>query len=113
MTITRDDPRFWDVRTLERRMRRGQLTKKDYEKHLKTLPDVDEKKSTISVANVADDDEDDFDDIEDEEDDVDDDATTVHAGAPADAAPDEADDDDDEDLDDDDDEAADDEPAGE
>ncbi len=58
MTITRDDPRFWDVRTLERRFRKGQISKKDYEKHLKTLPDVDGKKATISLADQDDDDED-------------------------------------------------------
>ena len=82
MTITRDDPRFWDVRTLERRMRRGQVTKKDYEKYLKTLPDVDEKKATIQVANVAAlEDEDDFDDIEDEEEDeAEDEAVGADAG---------------------------------
>jgi hypothetical protein len=43
MTITRDDSRYWDVRTLERRLRRGQLTKKDYEKYLKALPDSHDK----------------------------------------------------------------------
>ena len=64
MTITRDDPRFWDVRTLQRRLRKGQITKKDYEKYLKTLPDVDEKKSTISLVDV----EDDL-DVDDDEDD--------------------------------------------
>jgi hypothetical protein len=43
MTITREDPRFWDARTLERRIRKGQLSRKDVEKHLKSLPDVAEK----------------------------------------------------------------------
>jgi hypothetical protein len=43
MTITRDDPRFWDVRLLERRIRHGQLNHKDVEKHLKSLPDVADK----------------------------------------------------------------------
>jgi hypothetical protein len=67
MTITRDDPRFWDVRTLERRLRKGQINKKDIEKHLKGLPDVEEKKATISAADSLDDvDDDDFDDVEDE-----------------------------------------------
>lgn len=51
MTITRDDPRFWDVRTIERRLRKGQISKKDYEKHLKSLPDVDEKKAAIELAD--------------------------------------------------------------
>ena len=43
MTISREDPRFWDVRLLERRIRHGLLNKKDVEKHLKTLPDVADK----------------------------------------------------------------------
>ncbi len=59
MTITRDDPRFWDVRTLERRLRKGQINKKEFEKHLKSLPDVAEKQAPIAL-----DDEDDFDDDE-------------------------------------------------
>ena len=57
MTITRDDPRFWDVRTLERRLRRGQINKKDYEKYLKSVPDAAEKKAPIDL------DEDDEDDV--------------------------------------------------
>ncbi len=59
MTITRDDPRFWDVRTLERRLRRGQLSKKDYEKFLKSLPDVSDK---VAPADLDADDDDDLDD---------------------------------------------------
>ena len=37
MSIRED--RLYDVRTLERNMRKGLVTKKDYEKHLKGLPD--------------------------------------------------------------------------
>jgi predicted RNA-binding protein associated with RNAse of E/G family len=55
MTITRDDPRFWDVRTLERRLRKGQITKKDYEKHLKSLDDVAAKQAPADLD--SDDDE--------------------------------------------------------
>jgi hypothetical protein len=44
MTISnREDPRFWDVRTLDRRVRKGLVTRKDIDKHLKALPDVTEK----------------------------------------------------------------------
>jgi hypothetical protein len=57
MTITRDDPRFWDVRTLERRLRKGQITKKDYEKHLKSIPDVAEKQAPLELSDDEDDDE--------------------------------------------------------
>ncbi|HEY2743418.1 MAG TPA: hypothetical protein VGL86_02305 [Polyangia bacterium] len=49
MTIKQDDPRFWDVRTLERRLRKGQITKKDYEKHLKSLDDVAGKQAPIDL----------------------------------------------------------------
>jgi hypothetical protein len=57
MTITRDDPRFWDVRTLERRLRKGQINKKDYEKHLKSLDDVAAKQAPIELSDDDDDDE--------------------------------------------------------
>jgi hypothetical protein len=39
MTISREDPRFWDIRTLERRVRKGVVSKKDIEKHVKSLDD--------------------------------------------------------------------------
>jgi hypothetical protein len=40
---TRDDSKLYDVRTLERRLRRGIINKKDYEKYLKGLPDASDK----------------------------------------------------------------------
>jgi hypothetical protein len=43
MTTTKDDLRNWDIRTLERRLRKKEVSKKDYEKHLKGLPDVADK----------------------------------------------------------------------
>jgi hypothetical protein len=57
MTITRDDPRFWDVRTLERRLRKGQITKKDYEKYLKGIDDAADKQAPIDLDAYDDDDE--------------------------------------------------------
>jgi hypothetical protein len=66
MTISREDPRFWDVRTLERRLRRGQLTKKDYEKHLKSLPDIADKAAAVEPDDLDDDDDDDDDDLDDD-----------------------------------------------
>lgn len=54
MTIKQDDPRFWDVRTLERRLRKGQITKKDYEKHLKSLDDVAGKQAPIDLDDEDD-----------------------------------------------------------
>jgi hypothetical protein len=43
MIIQRNDPAFWEVRTLERRVRRGELTRKAVEEHLNALPDVTDK----------------------------------------------------------------------
>ncbi len=73
MTIMRDDPRFWDVRTLQRRLRKGQITNKDYEKYLKSLPDVDGKKATLAVADIA--------ELDEDEDDDDDEGDGIDAGA--------------------------------
>jgi hypothetical protein len=75
MTITREDPRFWDVRTIERRIRKGQLTRKDVEKHTKGLPDVAEKGATVELSDEDFDDEDDLDDVDDTDD-------AVEASAP-------------------------------
>ena len=65
MTITREDPRFWDVRTLERRIRKGHLNRKDLDKHLKGLPDVTDK-GQAPVLEAQEEPEDDYDDEEDE-----------------------------------------------
>jgi hypothetical protein len=43
MTVSREEERFWDIRTLDRRVRKGLTTRKDIEKHLKGLPDVVDK----------------------------------------------------------------------
>lgn len=48
MIIQRTDPRFWDVRVVERRVRRNELTRSDLETHLAALPDVSER-ATLSV----------------------------------------------------------------
>jgi hypothetical protein len=39
MTLSREDPRFWDIRTIERRVRKGVVTKKDLDKHIKNIED--------------------------------------------------------------------------
>jgi hypothetical protein len=36
-------PRTYDVRTIERNIKKGNLTRKDYDKYLKSLPDVADK----------------------------------------------------------------------
>lgn len=38
-----DDVKQWDIRLVERSLRRGNLTQKDHEKHLKGLADVSDK----------------------------------------------------------------------
>ena len=47
MSSTREnDPkpqRQFDVRTVDRNIKKGHFTRKDYEKHLKALPDVTDK----------------------------------------------------------------------
>ncbi len=55
--MTTPDPRIWDVRTIDRRIRRGHVTRNDYDKHLKALPDVVDKSQAI-VADGDDDDDD-------------------------------------------------------
>jgi hypothetical protein len=54
MNITKDDSRFWDVRTVDRRVRKGLINRKDYEKHLKSLPDVADKAQPIDLNAVDD-----------------------------------------------------------
>ena len=50
--------RLYDRRTVERNIKKGLLTRKDYEKHLKTLDDVADK--GVYGGNEDDDDEDDL-----------------------------------------------------
>ena len=50
MTISRDDQRFWDVRTIERRVRRGFISRKEIDKHLKALPDVGNKSEKLGLG---------------------------------------------------------------
>jgi hypothetical protein len=47
--------RLYDKRTVERNIKKGLISRKDYEKHLKTLEDVAEK----GAFGAADDDDDD------------------------------------------------------
>jgi len=47
MSSTRDpetkNPRLFDVRTIDRNIKKGLTSRKDYDKHLKALPDVSDK----------------------------------------------------------------------
>ncbi|HEY7956718.1 MAG: hypothetical protein ACHQ17_12345 [Polyangia bacterium] len=57
MTISREDPRFWDVRTLDRHVRKNHITRKDVDKYLKALPDSGDKAATVALDAPDDDDE--------------------------------------------------------
>jgi hypothetical protein len=65
MTISREDPRFWDARTLQRRLRKGQLSRKDLDKHLKGLPDVADKGQAPQLDTIDDDSDEDIDEGDD------------------------------------------------
>ncbi|HMU40626.1 MAG TPA: hypothetical protein PKE31_16575 [Pseudomonadota bacterium] len=43
MALVNRDPTFWDVRVVERRLRRGELTEKQLIAHVEALPDACEK----------------------------------------------------------------------
>jgi hypothetical protein len=60
------EPRIYDKRTVERNIKKGLLTRKDYEKHIKGLEDIADK--GVYGTPVDDDDDDDFDDEEEVED---------------------------------------------
>ena len=53
--------RLFDVRTIERNIKKGLLTRKDYEKHLKALADAAEKVAPVE-EHFGDDDDDDVSD---------------------------------------------------
>lgn len=53
---------LFDTRTVERNIRKGLITRKDYEKHLKGLPDAADKVLPADAASPAD-----LDDLDDED----------------------------------------------
>jgi hypothetical protein len=64
--------RLFDNRTIERNIRKGLITRKDYEKFLKNLPDATDKAAPADASgagdtDLLDDDEDDLDDELDED----------------------------------------------
>ena len=56
--------RAFDVRTIERNIKKGNITRKDYEKHLKALPDAAEKVAPPEEDLADDDDIDETDDAQ-------------------------------------------------
>jgi len=55
MIIEKDDARFWDLRTVERRIARGELTRADLEQHLAGLADATEKSTESKPLEEPDD----------------------------------------------------------
>jgi len=53
----KQNPPSFDKRTAERYIRTGQLEEKDYERHLKNLPDIAEKASSVQTTMADVDDE--------------------------------------------------------
>jgi hypothetical protein len=55
--MSRDDEvksvRLFDVRAIERNIRKGLITRKDYDKHLKSLPDVTDKIAPRDAPTTA------------------------------------------------------------
>jgi hypothetical protein len=64
------DPRLFDRRIVERNIRKGLVTRKEYDAFLKTLGDSTEKMAPPQTDDdiIDDDDDDDMDDVEDEAD---------------------------------------------
>ena len=47
--MTKKEEFLYDVRIAERNIKDGSLSKKEYEKHLKSLPDVEEKGEPLII----------------------------------------------------------------
>ena len=67
------NPRLFDRRVVERNIKKGMITRKDYEKHLKSLADSTEKIASAEERadegpDLVDDDDDDLDDTEESDD---------------------------------------------
>ncbi|MCY3825810.1 MAG: hypothetical protein OXG10_00280 [Candidatus Dadabacteria bacterium] len=43
----KDNEKFFDVRVYRRYIKEGEITQKGYEKHIKSLPDVSEKATSL------------------------------------------------------------------
>jgi len=49
--MSKKDEFLYDVRLAERNIKEGALSKKDYEKHLANLPDVEEKGEPLIIED--------------------------------------------------------------
>ena len=72
--------RLYDRRTVERNIKKGLITRKDWDKHLKSLDDVADKGV---YGTEADDVDDDIDDTVDEAETVEETSTEPESGAPS------------------------------
>ena len=45
----KDNEKFFDMRIYERYIKEGDITLKDYEKHVKSLPDVSDKATFLII----------------------------------------------------------------
>ena len=45
----KDNEKFFDVRVYRRYIKEGEITQKGYEKHIKSLPDVSEKATSLVI----------------------------------------------------------------
>lgn len=45
----KDNEKFFDVRVYGRYIKEGEITQKGYEKHIKSLPDVSEKATSLII----------------------------------------------------------------
>ena len=55
--MTKKEENLYDVRIAERNIRDGAITKKEFENHLKSLPDVEEKGEPLVIEEDLVDDE--------------------------------------------------------
>ena len=64
-------PMIVDKRVVERNIKKGLLSREDFDKHLSALPDVADQAETVQarLGEEPDDDEDDVDDVEEDGDD--------------------------------------------
>jgi len=64
--MSKKDEFLYDVRIVERNILEGKLSKKDYEKHLASLPDVEEKGEPLVIEEDEVSSEEELDQVEEE-----------------------------------------------
>ena len=65
--MSKNDELLYDVRIVERNISDGAISKKDHEKHLGSLPDVEEKGEPLIIEEDETDSETELDQIEEDE----------------------------------------------